>query len=157
LLAVINGEISRDRLEELVATIPTLRRLSIQRIDEANRAFEEKVVRLTDRRSYLIDQRARQSDSRPIGPIRVLTGTYGANCGQGEGNKTTHLGDACNGKTECSYVIDYRVIGDPADGCAKNYIAKWVCGNDPRVRSEEVRPEAGRGSTVTLSCVPKPL
>jgi hypothetical protein len=97
-------------------------------------------------------QASHQNLERANQSIQVVSGTYGANCGQGESNKTEHLAAACNGKPQCSYEINYRVIGDPAPGCAKNYIAKWRCGSDPRVRSAEVRPEAGRGSTVVLSC-----
>lgn len=86
------------------------------------------------------------------GTIKVVSGTYGANCKQAEGNVTNHLAAACDGKGQCNYVIDFREIGDPAYGCAKNYVAKWRCGDDPRVHSVEAAPEAGVGGAVVLSC-----
>lgn len=85
------------------------------------------------------------------GSINVTAGTYGANCGQGHGNMTGHLASSCNGKAECSYTIDYHVIGDPADGCAKDYVAEWTCG-DGVPRSVKVDAEAGRGSAIYLQC-----
>jgi hypothetical protein len=44
------------------------------------------------------------------------------------------------------------VIGDPASGCPKNYVAEWQCGNDPAVRRAEASAEAGYRSVITLSC-----
>ena len=52
--------------------------------------------------------------------IRVVAGTYGGNCQAPHGNKTEHLAAACNGRTDCTYKIDYTVIGDPAVGCGKD-------------------------------------
>ena len=84
--------------------------------------------------------------------IHVVSGTYGANCGVAEGNKTEPLASECNAKKSCVYTINHTVIGDPKYGCAKNYIAKWTCGYDTEVFTATVDPEAGRGGMVRLYC-----
>lgn len=86
------------------------------------------------------------------GPIKILSGTYGGNCKQPAGNKTPHIAQACTGKASCDYVVDYQVIGDPAYGCAKDYVAEYTCGSDPTVRRASASPEAGFKTTVSLSC-----
>lgn len=84
--------------------------------------------------------------------IRVVSGTYGGGtCRQPRGNRTAELAQACDGSNRCSYNIDARVIGDPAFGCAKDYVAEWTCGQDRSIRQSRVSPEADRHSVV-LEC-----
>jgi len=85
------------------------------------------------------------------GAIRVLSATYGGNCGAASGNATAHIASACNGKTDCGYVIDYKVIGDPVVGCSKDYRVEYGCG-DGRLRSASASPEAGFRKRVDLGC-----
>jgi len=89
-------------------------------------------------------------DDRRGSYIRVIAATYGANCRARYGNVTDHLAEICNGKAECEYVIDFRVIGDPAPGCAKDYSAEWECGDDER-GSVSARAEAS-GTGIVLRC-----
>ena len=98
-----------------------------------------------------INFRADQTASSQ-GAIAVVAGTYGKNCGASYGNKTEHLAGACNNRTQCDYVIDYRVIGDPVPGCSKDYVAEWRCGNDAAVRRTSAPPEAGFNKQITLTC-----
>ena len=84
--------------------------------------------------------------------ITVVSGTYGGNCNQPTGNKTEFLADACNGQTTCNYKIDYTVIGDPAVGCRKDYVAQWRCGSTPATHTAKAPAEAGYGSVVRLAC-----
>jgi len=85
--------------------------------------------------------------------IRVIAATYGRNCGAPQGNATVHLARSCDGRSSCEYVIDFRVLGDPAPGCAKDYFAEWQCGRDSRMYSQAVRAEAGAGNTrILLRC-----
>ena len=84
--------------------------------------------------------------------IHIVAGTYGQNCRAAYGNKTPHLQQSCEGHTRCVYRVDYKVIGDPAYGCAKDYIAEWRCGDEPGVRRAVAAPEAGYGKTVELAC-----
>lgn len=84
--------------------------------------------------------------------IRVLGATYGANCGAVRGNATDHLAKACDGKGECHYVLDVGKLGDPASGCAKNFIVEFECLPAHRRAIETVAAEAGLGSHLHLSC-----
>lgn len=84
-------------------------------------------------------------------PIRVRSGTYGGNCGAPWGNETEHLTEHCDGQQSCTYIVDYTVIGDPAYGCAKDYVAEYYC-NDGQIRTARAEPEAGYQRPVTLEC-----
>ncbi len=84
--------------------------------------------------------------------IRVVSATYGGNCGAPYGNATGHLAAVCEGKTTCDYIIDSRSIGDPAYGCPKDYVAEWQCGDNPEKLGTSVGPEAGYGKRIVLRC-----
>jgi hypothetical protein len=84
--------------------------------------------------------------------IRVVSGTYGRNCGGQYGNVTNHLAQACDGKPLCRYVIDYRTIGDPAPGCPKDYYAEWQCAGSPQKETIAINAEAGGGTIIELRC-----
>ncbi|MDQ5986820.1 MAG: hypothetical protein CSYNP_02553 [Syntrophus sp. SKADARSKE-3] len=86
------------------------------------------------------------------GAITVVAGTYGKNCGAPHGNKTEHLAGACNSRTQCEYVINYQVIGDPAVGCGKDYVAEWRCGGDTTIHQASAAPEAGFNKKILLTC-----
>lgn len=87
----------------------------------------------------------------PQSGIGVLSATYGGNCGRPEGNVTAHLAGACNGKSSCGYSVDYKVIGDPAPGCKKDYVAKWKCGGGSE-QTTRAEAEAGFGTQLSLIC-----
>jgi hypothetical protein len=86
--------------------------------------------------------------------ISVVAGTYGGNCGASHGNVTGALASACNTLGQCDYIVDYTIIGDPAPGCAKDYVAEWTCNGQSLVQQATASPEAGFRKTVTLSCLP---
>jgi hypothetical protein len=85
------------------------------------------------------------------GTILVKAGLYGARCGARGANKTVHLAAVCGGKRRCLYKIDRKVLGDPAPGCPKDYLAEWTCRGSNKVQREVVLPEAS-GKTVVLTC-----
>lgn len=85
------------------------------------------------------------------GLLRILSATYGGNCGVPVGNVTDHIAAQCNRQGSCTYVVDYRVIGDPAVGCMKDYVVNYECG-DGQTRTASVAPEAGGRRPVTLEC-----
>jgi uncharacterized repeat protein (TIGR01451 family) len=93
-------------------------------------------------------------DGRALGycVIQVQSATYGGNCGAPQGNATWSVAPSCNGLASCDYTVDYHVLGDPAPGCAKDFVAQWTCGGDQIVRTVYAPPEAGFGSVVRLSC-----
>lgn len=90
------------------------------------------------------------------GQLSIVSGTYGGNCGVARGNKTLALTAACGGKRTCAYRVDAAVLGDPAYGCGKNYVAEWRCGGQGPLYTATAEAEAGRGSVLTLDCVSPP-
>ena len=129
----------------------------LDRVERQINSFKTAVVpRHEDRRN---EDRGREDrgreERRAVAPstakISVVSGTYGANCGQKSGNVTRYLAAQCNGQKQCNYKIDYKVIGDPAVGCGKTYVAQWRCGNDP-IQSVTAPAEAGYGSVISLFC-----
>jgi len=87
-----------------------------------------------------------------IPAIKIISATYGGNCGAQFGNMTSRLADACDGKRICDYRIDYKVIGDPAFLCGKDYVARWSCGGNGQTESARIAPEAGYGKVVSIQC-----
>ncbi len=83
--------------------------------------------------------------------IQIMGATYGFNCGAPGGNETGALSSACDGLGACDYRVDYRIIGDPAPNCAKNYTAYYTC-SDGIVREASLPAEA-TGSVLHLSCL----
>lgn len=85
--------------------------------------------------------------------IQIISATYGKNCGAAKGNATSHIGSHCNGKLECNYTVDHKIIGDPSFGCAKTYVVQYRCNNNPNVLKESLSAEAGWGNkAVKLRC-----
>jgi len=82
--------------------------------------------------------------------IIVLQATYGLNCGAPRGNQTDNLAAACDGAAHCFYTVDYRVIGDPAPGCAKDYMVKYLC--KPSTPAHYTRVPT-TGNIAELSCL----
>ena len=87
--------------------------------------------------------------------IQIVSATYGASCGAPAGNATADLKDKCEGQDACDYKVDVTVIGDPKQGCPKEFEARWTCGSDPEVHTAMVPGEAGFGKQVQLSCAAK--
>jgi hypothetical protein len=84
--------------------------------------------------------------------ITVTAGTYGGNVGAPAGNVTGHLAASCNNSSACNYSVAYWVIGDPAPGFAKDYLAEWTCTPGGTVHRAWAAAEAGLGSVVHLVC-----
>jgi hypothetical protein len=95
--------------------------------------------------------------------IHVVDATYGLACkdfaptsGQPNkvqiGNATAALTSTCDKvKTTCLFEVDAVQIGDPANGCGKDFIANWRCGSDQKVHQFYLPPEA-HGRSALLSC-----
>ncbi|MCR4300016.1 MAG: SUEL-type lectin domain-containing protein [Sulfuricaulis sp.] len=59
--------------------------------------------------------------------VKVVTGTYGGNCGAKPGNATAQVARVCDGQAQCEFNIDPGVLEDPSPNCTKNFSAEWVC------------------------------
>jgi hypothetical protein len=99
------------------------------------------------------DQRGgpRRGSEMVRSPIKVISGTYGRNCGAPYGNVTRDLAEVCDGRAVCDYTIDASILGDPAGGCYKDYFAEWQCGNNPQRGTISV-PAEGNGRRIELRC-----
>ncbi len=84
--------------------------------------------------------------------VAVAWATYGANCGASFGNATYDVGLACDGAATCWYTVDYRVLGDPAPGCAKTFTAQYRCPGSTVAHSVYVAAEAGIDKIATFNC-----
>jgi len=89
--------------------------------------------------------------------VQVLSATYGANCSAPTDNAKDALSAACNGSNHCDYTVDFHVLGDPAPGCAKTFVAQWACTAGAAPRSITLAPEAGFGSHAVLVCNHLPI
>jgi hypothetical protein len=97
--------------------------------------------------------------------IHITGGFYGRNC-QGMNrpalppdarpDRTTHLAQACEGKTVCTYDVNHLVIGDPAVGCGKVYEATWQClsGATRTTHMATVKAEASFEPPLRIACAP---
>jgi hypothetical protein len=87
-----------------------------------------------------------------VASIRVLGAIYGRNCrAQTGGNVINDLVRQCQGRDYCVYRIDYRQIGDPTPGCAKDYHARYICRDGDAERYASASPEAS-GQSIVLDC-----
>lgn len=84
--------------------------------------------------------------------IKIISGTYGANCGAVSGNATRDLTRQCDGRDTCEYVPDRKRISDATRVCKKNLQADWRC-TDSEFHTAMLSPEAGTNSTLVLSCI----
>jgi Dolichyl-phosphate-mannose-protein mannosyltransferase len=84
--------------------------------------------------------------------IEVMQATYGSNCGAGWGNATPDVANACNGTQDCDYQVDVRRLGDPAIGCAKQFVVEFRCSGGQPSKRVTVAAEAGLGGIASLRC-----
>jgi len=84
--------------------------------------------------------------------ISVVSATYGGNCGAPGGNATQDVVASCNGRTECSYSVKVERLGDPANGCGKDFAASYFCEAEATMRHQVLPAEAGFGGVLNLSC-----
>jgi hypothetical protein len=69
------------------------------------------------------------------------------------GNATKIVAAACDTKNgSCSYGVDVANLGDPANGCGKDFQVKWQCGLEGS-RTNEVKLSAeAHGRSLEISC-----
>ena len=73
--------------------------------------------------------------------ISINTATYGSNCPK-NADVAAKVKSACNGKSKCSYTVSVGVLGDPAPGCAKTFVATYTCTSKPNTRTVNLAAEA---------------
>jgi hypothetical protein len=59
----------------------------------------------------------------------------------------------CVGEASCEYKVDVFKLGDPANGCGKDFLVAWRCASSADIRNVlRLPPEAGLGSVARLIC-----
>jgi len=89
----------------------------------------------------------------PAPKIAVKKAIYGENCSNVNKAKmdiAKFVGDACNGKVNCSYKIDaFKVVGDPAPNCPKELVTTYSCGGADKTHKLD---KEAHGKDVVLDC-----
>jgi hypothetical protein len=85
--------------------------------------------------------------------INVLTAWYGQTCNAQHGNVTAHVKSRCDGRGSCDYIVSAEVLGDPAPGCAKNFVVLYACQGEVELRLAQVAAEAN-GRVLRFNCEP---
>ncbi len=87
--------------------------------------------------------------------IKVLSATYGGNCGAPLGNTTAIVRKACNGLTTCDYEVKASILGDAAPGCGKSLSVEYLCMPSAQSLRAEIPGSTtfdASGSTSRLRC-----
>ncbi|MEM5454237.1 hypothetical protein VSR69_05175 [Paraburkholderia phytofirmans] len=92
------------------------------------------------------------SSSAEAREIKVVSGTYGKNCGASRGNATADLARQCNGLQTCRYVLHKAPAGTPSVRCRTDFRAEWSC-TGTEFHTAALSAQAEPGSTLVLSCV----
>jgi peptidoglycan/LPS O-acetylase OafA/YrhL len=96
--------------------------------------------------------------------IEVVSATYGLNCKNvslpapmvnlaAPGNVTKVVKHACDGRQRCEFLVNTARIGDPVNGCGKDFLIDYRCGGSEAIKSVFLPPEA-YGKKALLSCDP---
>lgn len=84
--------------------------------------------------------------------IRILSATYGKNCGARIGNVTEAVEKACGAEKSCDYTVDVNKLGDPVQGCDKSFFVKYQCGGGTSTRLAGLPSQPGYGRVIHLAC-----
>jgi hypothetical protein len=112
------------------------------------------IFRVTTDRQLVLDTAAQ---------IQVVEATYGMNCKDYNvkppnqnrvalGNVTAAVKRACEKKSrECQFNIEVGELGDPANGCGKDFTVDWRCGDAEEIHQARAAAPA-EDKSVLLSC-----
>jgi hypothetical protein len=95
------------------------------------------------------------SSSAQARAIRIISGTYGTNCGTPRGDATHDLARQCDGLQTCPYILRKALTGAPSKDCHSDHVdfhVEWLC-TDTEFHTATISAEAGPGSRLVLSCV----
>lgn len=87
--------------------------------------------------------------------IKIVSGTYGKNCGAKAGNVTDRVARACDGQGLCEYKIDPAALENSAPDCARDFIAEWKCGVNEVIYTVSMPAGAMRNEPPRLACLAK--
>jgi hypothetical protein len=84
--------------------------------------------------------------------IRIVSGTYGQNCGAPHGNVSRDVARHCDGRTTCEYAPRVTRKERPAPACRSDFVAEWRC-DGADFHTAALSPGASLGDTLVMSCV----
>jgi peptidoglycan/LPS O-acetylase OafA/YrhL len=84
--------------------------------------------------------------------IQIESATFGGSCGTAEGNVTLRVQAACQGRSECEYVVNDWKLGDPAPGCKKSFAVSFTCAPGHESFHVDIPGGTGIESLVRLNC-----
>ena len=91
-------------------------------------------------------------EAPPIGTIHVSSASWAENCGAPKGNATQWVKSACAGRRECNFVFDWRLLGNPAPTCNKQFSIEWTCSADGPALKTILVPDPMQDAIAPLSC-----
>jgi hypothetical protein len=84
--------------------------------------------------------------------IRIVSGTYGQNCGAPHGNATDDVAHRCDGRTTCETTPRVTRKDRVEASCSRDFVVEWRC-DDADFHTAALGPAAGADDTLVLSCV----
>ena len=98
----------------------------------------------------------------PDGTLNIAEATYGRSCRYywprtgavntaASGNATRAVRRQCAGKAQCVFNVDVVRLGDPAQGCSKDFSVAYRCADDDPLTVVKIPAEAN-GKSVNLVC-----
>ncbi|WP_316187584.1 MULTISPECIES: hypothetical protein [unclassified Bradyrhizobium] len=98
----------------------------------------------------------------PVNGIDIIEASYGRNCRffkppypginmYRRNNAGMYLRTQCRGRSHCSVTVELSEIGDPVQGCGKDFSVVYQCEEDSKRRTFELPSEAN-GKMVELDC-----
>jgi hypothetical protein len=86
------------------------------------------------------------------GTINVVSATFGGNCGADKDNAQQIVQSACSGKALCNFAFDWRLLGNPAPTCSKEFRVEWRCSPEGPILAKLIPAEPKQGLLIPLSC-----
>lgn len=140
----------RDRLRESVGAPPSAPTQALSSIPDGSMV---RLAMATPGGAIPADKTgANEKTENAKSTIKVVTGTYGRNCGAKPGNATTQVARACDGQAVCQYKIDTATLEDATPNCARDFAAEWKCGTAATVYAVTMPAGAMQGEQLRLSC-----
>jgi hypothetical protein len=68
-----------------------------------------------------------------------------------EGNATYAAGEACDGKMDCRFTVSSSILGDPANGCGKDFSLEYRCRPGKSIKTLKLPAEANN-EVAALDC-----
>lgn len=86
------------------------------------------------------------------GTIDVTSASWGENCGAPKDNVLYWVRSACSGKRKCDFAFDWRLLGNPATTCDKQFRIEWRCSPGDRKFERSLPSDPPQSTIIPLTC-----